>query len=633
MKALFLGLILLSGLAQAGEPVQRIQQMVDYLGVDYRGAVSNGAITDPSEYDEMQDFAHTLVQLAAELPATPVRAKVQRRLQALKTLVYQRADPKQVAVLSAELRQLLISGYGLSVVPRKAPDMARGAALYAEDCAACHGLDGRGNGPMAAQLDPKPTDFTDVERYRERTLYGLYSTITHGVEGTAMQSWAKLPEDDRWALAFHVGSLAARKLIADQQRPAELPAVTKEMLTTRTPAELAAQLGEQGDRVVAWLRTHPDGLWGSAKGAGIRFAIDHLEQARQAYAQGDAKRAHELAVTAYLEGFELVESNLDAMDSALRHQIESGMTELRGLIKGHAPVQQVDERITQLESQLQQAAEKLNNDLLSPAGAFTASLVILLREGLEAILVIAALAAFLIKTGRCDGLRYLYYGTGAALGLGLLTWYVSSEIVAIGGAGREMTEAFAALFAALLLFYVGFWLHSKTSAVQWKRFIQDSVQKVLNKETLWGLAVLAFIAVYREIFETVLFYQALWLQAGEEGRAMVATGLLLAAGALALLAWLILRFSTRLPLRQFFSVTSIFMFVLAVVFAGKGIAALQEAGLLSSRQVNFPSIDLLGIYPNLEGLGVQLLMVIVAVLLLWRGSKGGPKDQTGGSNA
>lgn len=633
MKALFLVFTLLAGLAQASEPVQRIQQMVDYLGVDYRHAVNKGAISDPSEYEEMQDFAHTLVGLARELPATPVRAEIRRRLQTLQSLVDRRADPKQVAALSAQLRQLLISGYGLSVVPHKAPDMVRGAKLYAENCAACHGQEGRGDGPMAVRLDPRPTDFTDAERYRERTLYGLYSTITQGIEGTAMQSWAKLPEVDRWALAFHVGGLAARKLIADQQPPAELSTVTPEMLTTRTPAELTAQLGEQGDLVIAWLRTHPESLWGSDKGAGVHFAIDQLEQARKAHAQGDTRRAHELAVAAYLEGFELAESNLDAMDSALRRQIESGMTELRGLIKRNAPAQQVDERITQLQSQLHRAAETLNSNLLSPAGAFTASLVILLREGLEAILVLAALAAFLIKTDRRDGLRYLYYGTGAALGLGMLTWYVSSEIVAIGGTGREMTEAFAALFAALLLFYVGFWLHSKTSAAQWKTFIQDSVQKALNKETLWGLALLAFIAVYREIFETVLFYQALWLQTGAEGQGMVVTGLLVAIAGLSLLAWLILRFSTRLPLRQFFSVTSIFMFVLAVIFAGKGIAALQETGLLSSRHVNFPRIDLLGIYPNLEGLGVQLLMVVIAALLLWKGSKGGPKDQAQGSNA
>ena len=624
MKSLMLSLLLLfaAGVAQAAEPVQRVQQMVDYLGVDYRDAVRDGEVVNPSEYAEMQDFARTLVELGAELPSSPARAEIRARLKTLNDLVAQRADADRVASEAAALRRLLIDGYGLAVVPRKAPDLARGAQLYAQQCAGCHGAEGRGDGPLAATLDPRPTDFTDVERYRERTLYGLYSTITHGVGGTAMKAWPGLPDADRWALAFHVGSLAARGLAADRP-PATLPAgLTPELLTTRTPAELAAQLGPEGDRLVAWLRTHPQGLWKEGKGEAVQYAIDKLDEAARAYRAGDARRAHDLAVSAYLEGYELVEGNLDAIDPELRRVIESDMTALRGMIKQGVPPEQVTSHITKLREQLQVAASKLDSTLLSAGAAFTASLVILLREGLEAILVLAALAAFLIKTGRRDGLRYLYYGSGAALGLGLLTWYVSSEIVTIGGAGRELTEAFAALFAAAMLFYVGFWLHSKTSAMQWKAFIEDNVRKALDRGTLWGLALLAFVAVYREIFETVLFYQALWLQTGREGHGMVVAGLGVAAAGLVVLAWLILKFSTRLPLRQFFSATSIFLFVLAVIFAGKGIAALQEAGMLPVEHVNFPTIELLGIYPNLEGLGVQVVMVILAVWLYWKGSRG-----------
>ncbi len=247
--------------------------------------------------------------------------------------------------------------------------------------------------------------------------------------------------------------------------------------------------------------------------------------------------------------------------------------------------------------------------------------------------MIAALAAFLIKTGRRDGLRYLYLGTGAAFVLGLLTWFVSSQVITIGGAERELTEGFAALFAAVMLFYVGFWLHSKTGAAQWKAFIQGSIEKALSKGTLWGLSGLAFIAVYREIFETVLFYQALWVQTGKAGQGMIFTGFLVAAGLLLLVGWMILRYSTRLPLRQFFSVTSIFMFLLAVVFAGKGIAALQEAGKLPVNMVDFPSIEILGIYPNLEGLAVQLLLVVMALLLLWKGSRASSENTPRGSRA
>jgi len=621
MRALWTGLLLLAGVVHGAEPVQRIQQMVDYLGVDYREAVSAGEVVNAAEYEEMQDFARTLEELSRELPDTESKAAIQAELRRLRTLVDERADPEEVAAVASGLRRLLISGYGLSVVPSKLPDLLRGARLYADNCASCHGVDGRGNGPLAATLEPPPTDFTDPERYRKRTLYGLYSTITHGVEGTAMEGWTGLPEQDRWSLAFYVGGLAALPIVSAHSAPMDASSFTREMLTTRTPGELEAEMGTRGAQLAAWLRLHPEALWGETGGSALQYAARKLEESRRAYHRGEAGAAHDLAVTAYLEGFELVEGNLDAVDSRLRRQIESEMTRYRGMLKDGAPRQEVDAQVERLQALLDEAGTKLGSTLLAPATAFTSALVILLREGLEAILVIAALAAFLVKTGRRDGLRYLYFGTGAAFGLGLLTWFVSAYLVEIGGAGRELTEGFAALFAALMLFYVGFWLHSKTGAAQWKAFIQGSVQKALSRGTLWGLSLLAFVAVYREIFETVLFYQALWLQTGGEGRGMIFTGFAVAAGVLVLLGWGILRYSTRLPLRQFFAATGIFMFVLAVVFAGKGIAALQEAGKLSFSRVDFPSVELLGIYPNLEGLLTQSALVLLAALLLWRAGR------------
>jgi len=634
--------ILLAGLTapvvtQANEPLQQVQQLVDYVGVDYRDAVSGGRVLDASEYEEMLDFSATLVALSEKLPDAAEADRIREKLSQMQKLVADKVEPALVAGLAGEIRQLLIGTYGLSVVPASLPDLKRGRQLYAQQCASCHGAEGRGDGPMAATLDPAPTDFTDLERYRERTLYGLYSTITHGVEGTAMRSHAALPERDRWSLAFYVGQLAPAMQYgegAPVPRLLDAGDIGPKELTTLTPAEMEAHHGREGARLMAWLRSHPEAVLDQGKGAsGLEFARRKLEQSLAAYKAGDRAGAHDLAVTAYLEGFELMEGNLDAVDSDLRHRIEGAMTRYRGLIKKGVPSAELSGQLARLQGMLEEAGEMLDNRSLSPATAFTSALVILLREGLEAILVVAALAAFLIKTGRRDGLRYLVLGTGAAFALGLLTWFVSSRVITIGGAERELTEGFAALFAAVMLFYVGFWLHSKTGAAQWKAFIQGSVEKALSKGTLWGLSGLAFIAVYREIFETVLFYQALWVQTGEAGQGMIFTGFLAAAGLLLLAGWMILRYSTRLPLRQFFSVTSIFMFLLAVIFAGKGVAALQEAGKLPVNMIDFPSIEILGIYPNLEGLAVQLLLVIMAVLLLWKGSRSSGENTPRGSRA
>jgi len=118
------------------------------------------------------------------------------------------------------------------------------------------------------------------------------------------------------------------------------------------------------------------------------------------------------------------------------------------------------------------------------------------------------------------------------------------------------------------------------------------------------------------VFETVLFYQTLWLQAGAGGQHMVLIGFLSAAVALVVLAWLIFKFSVRLPLRLFFAVNSALLYLLAVVFAGKGVAALQEAGKLPASSVHFPTIDVLGVYPTLQTLGLQALLVIAAVVFV-----------------
>ncbi|MDH4134100.1 MAG: FTR1 family protein, partial [Gammaproteobacteria bacterium] len=189
-------------------------------------------------------------------------------------------------------------------------------------------------------------------------------------------------------------------------------------------------------------------------------------------------------------------------------------------------------------------------------------------------------------------------------------------VVDISGASREMTEGVTALLAAAILLYVGFWLHNKLQAERWKDFIETKVKSSINEGTLWSIALVAFIAVYREVFETVLFYQTLWVQAGEKGQQMVVMGFLSASVLLVALAWLIFKFSVRLPLRQFFAINSVLLYVLAVVFAGKGIAALQEAGKLPVSPIDIPAVNVLGIYPNLQSAGLQAVLVLAALVFV-----------------
>ena len=385
--------------------------------------------------------------------------------------------------------------------------------------------------------------------------------------------------------------------------------------------EVKAQFGDDAALVQAYLRAQPEVL-AAGKPAPIALAREKVAASTAAYRAGDRARASELAVQAYLDGFELVEPALRNVDAGLVGETERAMMALRNLIGAAAPVPQVEEKAARVESLLAQAQEALAGGTLSPGAIFVSALVILLREGLEALLVVAAIVAFLVKAGRRDALPYVHMGWVSAVVLGLLTWAAATELVEISGANREVIEGVTALFASAMLLYVGYWLHDKSSARAWQGFIKDRVGTALADGTLWAMALVSFLAVYREMFETVLFYQALWVQAGDAGQGAFFGGAAAAVVALAAAGWAIFRFSVRLPLGPFFAAMSILMCVLAVVLAGKGVAALQEAGVIGADLVDAPALPWLGVFPTWQTLGAQALVLAVVLgsylLVRWR---------------
>ena len=612
------------GYAQSAAGPQTVVHILDYIGVDYSGAVEAGRVKDAGEYKEMVEFATQVQEQLKALPANSRQAQLLAQARELSSMVARKADPSAVAELSRKLRWDVIGAYDVTVVPRRTPDVSRGAALYTQICATCHGVEGRGDGVAARGLDPQPADFHDASRMANRSVYSLYNAITLGVSGTAMTAFKDLSDDDRWALAFFVSTMGvpaaereqgkalwaageARNLFADLTNVATL---SKNEITTRGGARAAV--------VYQYLRANPGVIASGVKRAPLDFARDTLKAALDAYARGERPRAQQLAVSAYLEGFELVEPGLDAVDHPLRVAIETDMLSLRNLMRDGAPLREVEIQVDKVNSELTRAREQLSGSALSPSGAAASAFIILVREGLEAILVLAAIIAFLVKANRRDALRYIHAGWIAALVLGIVTWVVASYAVAVSGAGREMTEGITALVSTLILLYVGWWLHDKSHARAWKQFIEDRLAGALSRGTIWALASLSFLAVYREVFEMVLFYEALWVQAGEPARHAVIGGFVLAAIALAVVAWLIFRYGVRLPIGLFFGVSSAFLAALAVVFAGQGVGALQEAGAVDATVINFPRIPSLGVFPTVQSLSAQLFVcAAVLAVIAW----------------
>lgn len=612
---------LLGGPAHAADSTEvkakQIWQLLDYVAVDYGGAVANGTVLKDSEYTEMQEFATTAERQLSELPGQTDKGVLLQQAAELRLAVANKADPATVSRLAHALSSAVQKAYPFPVAPAAMPDLARGAQLFQAQCVACHGAQGRGDGPLAASLSPKPTALAEHMRARERSLFALHQIISNGVQGTAMQGFGSLSDADRWALAFFVGTLSYTE--SDKAEGAKLwqtnaqarqAVANLDVLTQTSEHVLADRLDEQsGKALTAYLRASPSAL-DANKPKGTAIAKAKLAESVAALQGGDRAGATKLALSAYLDGFEPIEPALATRNRPLFEKIEAAMVSYRALVANSTPadVQAAQQRLQGLLDEADKVLAPSENDAVA---AFIGALTILLREGLEALLVVVAMLAFLKKAERRDVVAYVHAGWVAALAAGGITWAVATYLVGVSGASRELTEGFSSLFAAVVLLGVGMWMHQKSVAGRWQIYLKEKLSSALNKRTAWFLFSLAFVAVYREVFETVLFYAALWTEGnGWPLLAGLGTGMAL----LALLAAVLLRTSARLPIGQFFAASSLLVAVLAVILAGKGIAGLQEAGLLHTSPIAIPRIDLLGIYPTWQTVSAQLAVLLIVLV-------------------
>lgn len=599
--------------------VQTAWRLLDYIAVDYDGAVSDGRITSPSEYAEMTEFSASAAAKIAALPANPQRQGLVDGVVRLQRLIADKAPKQDVAQAGHGLAAALLAAYPVPLAPANAPSFARGKALYAQNCAACHGIAGDGHGPNAASLSTPPIAFTDRARAEQRSIFALYQVITQGIDGTAMPSWDSLPSQDRWALAFYAGHFA----FTDQQVSegkhlwASGPSLHKLVPDLKTlaglrPATLAKTIGQdKADAVFAYLRRHPDAVVQQPSGS-LDLVRTRLADSLAAYRAGQRKQAQDLALSAYLDGFEPIEPTLGARDATLMTRIESEMGQYRAAIGRDVSADDATRRVQILNGLFDDAEAALASNSGSELTTFVGAATILLREGLEALLIVVAMIAFLRKAERVEVLPYVHGGWISALTAGVATWAVATYAIGISGASRELTEGFGSIFAAVVLLSVGIWMHGKAQADQWQRYIRDKMTKALTGRSAWLLFGLAFIVVYREVFETILFYAALWTQ-GNGGAMLAGAGV--AVAALAIIAWAMLRYSRDLPIAKFFNYSAWLMAVLTVVLAGKGVAALQEAGIINiAPLVAAPRVSLLGIFPTVQSLAAQAAMLIAIAL-------------------
>ncbi len=245
---------------------------------------------------------------------------------------------------------------------------------------------------------------------------------------------------------------------------------------------------------------------------------------------------------------------------------------------------------------------------------FFYSLGILFREGMEAMLVVVALAAATRAEGRVGRSRDVYAGALAAIIASVVLAWVVNHIITDDA--NDTLEGVFQLFAAATLFYVSSWMTSKGQADRWMKFISHKLESA-ERSAIPGIALglTAFLAVMREGAETIVFFQALTNGATEAvERHAVGAGIAVAAVALAASFVVIRRAADRIPIGVFFRATSIMLYAMAVVFVGQGIASLQEASIVSATFVDYaPTIPMLGLFPTVQSLGAQAVLLMLAV--------------------
>jgi high-affinity iron transporter len=642
---------------------RRVVAATSLAAKEYANGVSpsGGHIVAAQEVEEAKLFLDAARLDGPSLPGT-VRGVADAELRALRAMLDRTAPPDSVALRAATLVQRIAAAVGgaLDPFPALPPTLARGEAVYRQQCIQCHGPAGRGDGAKAKHLvGPPPADLGDRAALAAVSPVDMYRKIAIGVEGTGMPEYAQtLSSDDRWAVTTYVvtlragqgmvregeglyaahcaschgatgrgDGLLARTLSVSPPALADLAVqgrlsdedvgelILRGRAGTPMPGFAGALDGAAAQKLVAFLRVLPvQERQQSQPSAGSTVFLDVRRQLDSAV----ALRSPTAAFAAYLT-FEQVETEVRAHNAALAGELEDAFGVLSARAAAGAPPAELDAIHARLLSALERA-ERLVVDKTSGANLFTESFVLTLREGFEAILIVAALMTFLARAGATERRRDVAKGAWAAVAASIVTAAAIEMLFHITPGQREALEGGTMLVAAAVLFYVSYWLLSKIEVAKWNAFVKGRLEGAVSTGSSFTLASVAFLAVYREGFETILFYKALLTSAGGGGApAVVAAGMALGAVALVGVYVAIKRFGVKIPLRPFFAVTSAMLYYMAFVFAGKGVAAFQEGGLVRTTVLEWaPRIPVFGIYPTAESLALQgLLVALLLFAIVW----------------
>ncbi len=609
--SIFLAFFTLPAIAQNEAVAERsgyVVHLLNYLGNDYSGAVSNGKVISESEYTEMKNFSENIVKAASELPLEKAnKDSLLIYVFQIEKLVGEKANENDVKTACDYAKKYLLKTSGLKTAPSAYPLLSKGKAIYIANCAKCHGDKGFGDGEEGRILDPKPRNFHEEPRMSSLSAFGIFNTVRYGIEGTGMKAIPKLSDDEVWSVAFYVLSLRYTDITNVEAK------ISLAQIATLSDEELKKIVDSTS---ISHIRSYEPKLQENL----ISKAQNYLAQAQEACLNGDLETVEKLVTQAYLEGIEPNEFELKKSHGDLVLDLEKRVADVHSAVK-KGDKKAVLDNIKALNELLEITESKLSTAKYSAFLSAFMTTSILLREGLEALLVIIIFMNVLNAGGMFRLKKVVHAGWILSLIGGIALWFLIGKLLAKSPVNIELMEGIMTLSAVVMLLIVGFWMHKRSSIEQWTIYIKKQIRSQSGKASVWGIFTLSFLVVFREIFESILFISTIDLQSRGEHRAYIFAGGLIAFILIILLYQIITRLSRRIPFGKIITFSVIILGVLAVMLTGKGLHSLQEGSLVSQNFIsNLPMLDLIGFYPTWETITAQVIMALL-VFILYKKSK------------
>ena len=356
--------------------------------------------------------------------------------------------------------------------------------------------------------------------------------------------------------------------------------------------------------------------------AAVRADIDQirlkLDDALRLYRDGNVDGALLTTRSAYLDSYERIEIPLRPIDPDFTLEMEIKFAELRNLIQARAPYEQVEGKVVEIRRGLDESERLVSGTgILAPAIAFSSSFSIIFREGLESALIVGAILTYLEASRNERFKKHVYYGIVLAFAATAVTWFVAQFIIELSGASRELIEAIAGVSAVAVLFWVSFWILNKVETKKWIEFVKAKVWKATTTGSVMVFVMLSFFTVYREGFETVLFYQAM-LSFAKYMEWYVVAGMVVGLGVITGATFLVRKLGRKLPLRVLFGLTMGIGAYMSIAFMGNAVREFQEVGYIPTTHLigTIPRLDIntatmTGIHPTLETVVAQVILLAV----------------------